>query len=278
MPNNIRSIREKWSASGLLIVFLAVSLALASCAASRTAVITDDPQAAFQAAIADARTASPEEICTTLTPVTAHTPGLIWQDPGSPGLSRVLVVTWTGKSYYDGQDGNNHYQLPAGAAIWVTLAPQLRDFFRNSPASVSGRPYLRVEQLLGLPPDSGKDRFVEIWVDPADLVRPAPDPEVTDREAGLDLIDNGRFLKYETSALITDSLEGESRQYTYPEWFLTMKDRFYDSGYAAPWTRLGYTYDWGNPDSEKGLSEYIIFGPAEIGIRSVQGNREYLGR
>lgn len=48
---------------------------------------------------------------------------------------------------------------------------------------------LRLEQLLGLPSGGGKDCFVEIWADPADVFRPCPDcpdPETTDRECSLD--------------------------------------------------------------------------------------------
>jgi hypothetical protein len=40
-----------------------------------------------------------------------------------------------------------------------------------------------------------------------------------------------------------------------------------NTGY--PWTRLGYTYDWGNPKSEIGLSEFVIKNGAPIKIHSV---------
>ena len=39
--------------------------------------------------------------------------------------------------------------------------------------------------MLGLPPDKGYTHFAELWVLPADLFRPAYDPEITDTECGL---------------------------------------------------------------------------------------------
>ena len=47
---------------------------------------------------------------------------------------------------------------------------------------------MRLEKLLGLPPNSGKTKFVEIWVRPQDLFRPSPDPEITDCVAELDCL------------------------------------------------------------------------------------------
>ncbi len=46
-----------------------------------------------------------------------------------------------------------------------------------------------------------------------------------------------------------------------------------ENGY--PWTRLGYTYDWGNPISEVGLSEFIIDEGATIEIKGVTTNEDY---
>ena len=46
---------------------------------------------------------------------------------------------------------------------------------------------LRLEQRLGLPPKAGKDAFLEVWIDPADLFRPCPDPGIADRECQVDV-------------------------------------------------------------------------------------------
>lgn len=44
---------------------------------------------------------------------------------------------------------------------------------------------------------------------------------------------------------------------------------------AYPWTRLGYTYDWGNPRADMGLSEFVIKKGAEIAINSVYTTEDY---
>jgi hypothetical protein len=42
-----------------------------------------------------------------------------------------------------------------------------------------------------------------------------------------------------------------------------------------PWTQLGYTYDWGNPESEVGLSEFVIRKGSTVVIKSVSNLDEY---
>jgi hypothetical protein len=108
---------------------------------------------------------------------------------------------------------------------------------------------LRLEQLLGLPPAKGYTKFVELWVDPDDLFRPSPDPEVTDTVAQLDF---------------PAGVSAEHRS-----WYEENLNTTY------PWTRLGYTYDWGNPASEVGLSEFVIRKGAAVTIRSVTPTNAY---
>ena len=42
-----------------------------------------------------------------------------------------------------------------------------------------------------------------------------------------------------------------------------------------PWTRLGYTYDWGPAKSPVGLSEFVVFKGSTVGVRKVYTNEEY---
>ena len=50
----------------------------------------------------------------------------------------------------------------------------------------------------------------------------------------------------------------------------------YTGDHPYPWTGLGYTYDWGNPDSEIGLSEFVILGGSTVGVDAVIPTEEYL--
>lgn len=209
-------------------------------------------QAAYLAAVKDAATAEPQEISKELTPILETNANLIWQ--GQPGERQVLVLTWTSWNGYDDKVGQ---ALVTSRDTWVTVAPELKNFCTTY-ASDSTNLTLRLEQLLGLPPDNGKTRFVEIWVKPQDLFRPSPDPEITDQEAG---------LEFPQSRHLTVSEE-------YVTWFNNLNSSSYgENGY--PWTRLGYTYDWGNPNSEVGLSEFVISPGATIEIHSLTETEAY---
>src|SRR6185369_11295748 len=117
----------------------------------------------------------------------------------------------------------------------------------------------RLEQLLGLPAKNGKDRFVELWADPDDLFRPCPDPEVTDRECSVDFPRSGRFLTVSADHV---------------RWFEELKKKSYGpDGY--PWTRLGYTYDWGSVEGREGLSEFVIRSGASVDVKAVTKNADY---
>ena len=43
----------------------------------------------------------------------------------------------------------------------------------------------------------------------------------------------------------------------------------------SPWTRLGYTYDWGNQASEVGLSEFVVWAKTTVKVESVTQNADY---
>lgn len=238
------------------VALLLVVLLLAACSAQR-GPDADQLRNRYLGAIRDAATAEPWEVSRRLRAVMPYTPGLVWR--GEPGASEVLVVTWTRSRSFDDEE-DQEIQLPTGR--WVTLAPEVQDFCRDyKPAGGVGLE-LRLEQLLGLPPQIGKDRFVEFWVFPDDLMRPCPDPEITDTQCGL---------------VFPGPAEVISVSEEYRAWFEDYHSTSYgDDGY--PWTRLGYTYDWGNPRTEVGLSEFIIRAGSKVTVRGVQSNSEYCDR
>ena len=220
---------------------LALFLTLA-CLGPVSAANYADP--AYQAAVADARYPTASHISHDLTPIVAWNPNLVWE--GAAGASRVKVAALT-RNYYDNSVGRD-YALSFGE-LWVTAAPELRQFFQNDPAGPSMG---RLEQLLGLPPDGGYTRIVEFWVDPANLFRPSADPEITDTVAELSLPAGYR----------SDVAK------SYRDWFsATWKSRF-ETSTPYPWTQLGYTYDWGSGD-HMGLSEFVIQRSAVVGVVGV---------
>lgn len=240
----------------LLIVVLFFSF---SCAGTMHPAYRGDPAVGYNNAVLDAETAETGEISKDLVAVVEGNDDLIWGEDDSAG--KVLVVTWTSWDGYDEMIGE---EMTLSREIWVTVVPELKEFssvhFRRKADFENDQYVLRLEQLLGLPPDNGKTKFVEIWVDPGDLFRPSPDPEITDHEAELDFCRSAKF--------ITVSEE-------YVLWFNNLKAQSY-GGNGYPWTRLGYTYDWGNPESEIGLSEFVISEGAVVIIHSVTPNLEYV--
>ncbi|MCW5976581.1 MAG: hypothetical protein KIT09_00815 [Bryobacteraceae bacterium] len=167
----------------------------------------------------------------------------------------MLTVVFTGYAGYDALVGQT---TTLARDVWVMMVPELKGFCAAhviAPAELN----LRLEQLIGLNPDGGRSRLVEIWASPGDLFRPSPDPEITDHEAELDFPGGGPFL-----TLSDDHVR----------WINALKAISYtDNG--MPWTRLGYTYDWGNPDSIVGLSEFVIRKGAPVEIASVSAPADY---
>lgn len=167
-------------------------------------------------------------------------------------------MTWTN---WDGYDSHVGQLVPLQREVWVTAAPQLKAFCQTFSVSTNESLQLRLEQLLGLPPSSNKSRFVQMWVAPADMFRPTPDPSISDNEAE---------LNFPIAAGMTISEQ-------HKQWFNDLKAKSYgEDGY--PWTRLGYTYDWGNADSEIGLSEFVIQAGANIEVESVSNITQYCSK
>lgn len=237
-------------------------------------VLADELPREYLDACEDARVALPGEISTNLVAITRANGDLklVWD--GTPGKSRVLVVTWTNKPYYDGSVGQD-YLLPAGANVWVTAVPELKRFIRRNRSDLS---VLRIEQLLGVPPNNGKTKFVELWVNPWDLFRPSPDPEVNDHEASLSFPSaTSPFLLMSDTPKITDwdPVLGRNIQASYVNWFNRRRSTIYTAAVPYPWTRLGYTYDWGKTGDHVGLSEFVIRGGSTVGVRAVIPNQDY---
>ncbi len=232
-----------------ILIFL-LGLSLYRCSTSDAVLLEDNLSLRYQAAVLDASVAEPIEISRNLTPINNYN-----QDLNRDEKGRVLVLTWTSWSGYDTLVGQ---ETTTGVDVWVTVVPHLRDFYHRLSYS-RDKKVLRLEQLLGLPPHSGKDRFVEIWVHPDNLFRPSPDPGISDSEAEL---------------AFPTLLGQEVVSPEYKVWFENLKASSYgEKGY--PWTRLGYTYDWGSTRTEIGLSEFIIKKGSKVIIHSVTRNEEY---
>ena len=248
-----------------IVVALTLILGLAGCA-SRSAPAAIAPPAArwpaeYQAAIEDARNPTPAKVVQNLVAIVPTNPMLVWKqfDDGP----RVLMVTLVGTP--------SRYQPSLGRAmtsraddvVWVTAVPELRNLCAQTGFS-RGDLAKRLRQLIGLTPETTVTAFVELWVSPSDLRRPAPDNEITDATAGLNIPDDAEPW--------------------YRRWFNdTRASQYADSkdpprnGY--PWTQLGYTYDWGGaPPLHQGVSEFVIRPASTVIVNTITEPQVYCQR
>ncbi|MDO9309530.1 MAG: hypothetical protein Q7V04_10740 [Deltaproteobacteria bacterium] len=275
---------------------LTLAWLLAACGSdSSTAAAPEQVslQAQYSSAVADARTVSPSEISRYLTPISNDNPALIWEN--NVVGSRLLVVTWLGEAgkYYKCSDpggcSGNTSCIEGGECptyrydSWVTVVPEIRNFF-----GVTRPDPLRIAQLLGLPPEyavAGDPKeakyMLEMWVSPSDLFRPCPDAEISDTVCETSFpLDMFRLLDLNNTVRATEGTDYGVFK-TYSSWFNNRTRNIYTTGSSPyPWTRLGYTYDWGS-SNHTGLSEFVLHGRKEdgstisVGIKSVKTTAEY---
>ncbi|MHB1038013.1 MAG: autotransporter family protein [Pirellulales bacterium] len=122
--------------------------------------------------------------------------------------------------------------------LWAAVAGQMHAVLAdpNLPASQT---VLRAKQLLGLPASHPGILVIEYKVHAGSLFRPCKAPDITNPNS---------------------SFEFPPGPGGYPrQWFdgnLTTYDPVGTSD-PYPWTQMGYTYDWGNPNTIVGLTEFI---------------------
>jgi len=185
--------------------------------------------------------------------------------PGEPNLTWnadntcVLMETWADNKFYPTKKPGDIITVRTGHPIWVSSPPELKAWVADHAFPESDLT-LRLKQMLGMPPEADKTYFAEFWVNPADMVRPSPDPEITDHEAELDFPTNPFFTISQT----------------YKDWFNDLRSKSYTTDDAHPWTRLGYTYDWGNTYNHVAISEFVIWDAAQVEINAVTETANYV--
>ncbi|MGN0150248.1 MAG: DUF3089 domain-containing protein [Clostridia bacterium] len=162
---------------------------------------------------------------------------------------KVLVCTW--HKYPDSYPSGEEIDIKYGD-VWVFTADEIEQFGKTN--GYCDDMVLRMEQLIGLPPQNGKTHFTTMWVNPNDLYRPSADRSIDTTEASLAFPEN------------TDA--------EYIEWFNSyMTSSYYPHRY--PWTRLGYTYDWADNGTEYGLSEYVLKNGSKATVEKTYTNEEF---
>ncbi len=256
--------------AGKHLLAAALALTLAGAVGAAQAADPASLQEEFEAAVADAEVAEPDEVVTTLFAITPGTEGQQWRGEGDD--QQVKVVSWFSRGKLqatfpdqevDAIPAEATGRAPVGRDVWVTVVPELQEFCQGLELTGDALKQ-RMKQHLGLNTTWTYHGLAELWVDPNDVNRPCADPEVTDTACELPGPADG---------VLEASGDGSVDQ-AYADWFSNMETISYgDSG--APWTRLGYTYDWGNPDSEVGASEYVLESGAPVTFAAFYTPDEY---
>ncbi len=240
--------------TGYTAIFVALLLSITF---HQSAAQSAKDSARYQKAIADAMSPEPSKICNSLVSITKDNKNLTWKTIN--GEDYILVVTWKQSIQYYAPYIDSAFYNTGNYEIWITTSPELLDRFKGGRRVDTNR---RLQQMLGLPPNSVYNYFVEFWVRPQDLFRPCPDKEIADGTCSL-CFPQG-----------TDS--------TYMAWINGNRiSRYYpcDLFNKYPWTQLGYTYDW-NPrnKSHVGLSEFVIGKNKKIIVQAIYTTAQYLNR
>ncbi|MCL2084282.1 MAG: hypothetical protein FWH06_03365 [Oscillospiraceae bacterium] len=172
----------------------------------------------------------------------------------SNDLGQVLLIVWHDTPYLYREGGD--VELDYGA-VWAVADGEFAQWYAGAADNIGAADWApRAERLLGLPPKSGLTHFSGLWVWPDDVRRPAynPDPTASGMSAGF-----------------AGSVDPEFKL-----WFdRTIIEKYFDG--RAPWTRLGYTYDWqpDGPENRYGLSEFIIEEGCRVSVGFTLTNADF---
>lgn len=161
---------------------------------------------------------------------------------------RVLVCTWHRhpETFVEGET-----VTISDGEVWVTVADEVL----GSGDLGSGDAFvLRMEQLLGLPPQHHYTHFALMWADPKDIFRPAQDSAVNKTDVALGF--------------------PEGTDEAHRQWFYENQKYSY-TPHRYPWTGMGYTYDWAENGTEYGYSEYIVRDGAVVTVEQSYTNTEF---
>lgn len=216
----------------------------------------------LDASIEDAKMPSADKVINNLWALSKTNPKI--QTRERNGKTEFLMESWQ-------YAPNPQEKWPSGkkeikGRIWLTAFPQVKEFCQNCKGTGMDIPgnimlALRLQQYLGLilNRNANKTHFVQMWVKAEDLIRPCIDPEINDSSC------NSFSVPPKSNSLI---------QEIYNDSFKNEKKEYY------PWTGLGYTYDWGNPQKPHvGASEFIINAtdknPVEVEVVNAIPTLEY---
>lgn len=207
----------------LVFTELFLTLLLCSCGSAKE-VLTDEQL--YANAVKDAIIAEDSEILPLVT-LTEHDSQVIYSEKGY----ELVTFNKYPSSYPDGQEMEISDWI-----IWSVSYLEFTTFVKNNAQTTDWSK--RIHQVMGMPLSANETHLTTFYVNGDAMLRPAFNSDVT--------------------AQITttrESLMAEDEEYK--AWFNQNIISSYYSSQDYPWTRLGYTYDWGDNGQVYGLSEFI---------------------
>lgn len=231
-----RQKRLLWIAVPIVVLLLLAAFWLST---SRV----PDADTLYAAAVADAVSADADEI-KPLVELTQSDSMTTWDSQG-----RVLLLSWNDHpdQFPEGED------IRLDGEIWTFTDREIAAWYAENKDGVKDWD-LRLEQLIGLPPDAGYTHMSGFWVEASDVVRPAYVTDVTEQMQ--------LAFPADTDPAFAAWFDGNSK-FSYEE-------------SAYPWTRLGYTYDWADNGSEYGLTEFLVETDASVQVAFTETTADFL--
>lgn len=213
----------------------------------------------YAAAVKDAADATTEDIYPLVRiDSSEYSDKIAWNNDKSKVL--LAVLNSTPDMFVDGRT------MTIEKELWTVSERELYQWYRDNKNSLYNL-NLRLRQLFGLPKNERVTHFSLVWVNPKDIVRPAYVTDITSSEMKTSFDDE----------LESDSANTE-RMMWFKNWFDDESSKSYVRGtQGSTWTRLGYTYDWGNKGSNKyGLSQFLVVPGAEVEVRFTKNIKSYI--
>lgn len=200
----------------------------------------------YNNAVKDALTVEPDEILPVIN-ITPESNMVTWNN----SKDKILLLTF--HKYPDSYPAGDNVSLAWGD-VWTFTDKEFEAWFDKNNTDIDNWG-LRLNQLLGLPPETSNICVTGFWVSPENVIRPAYVTDITSTEM---------------KEKFTDSVDAD-----YKAWFdNNIIWSYFDSAY--PWTRLGYTYDWADNGTEYGLSEFIVKKDSDVGVEFTYGLEDFI--
>lgn len=214
------------------------------CACSVESEVGDE-YVDYQNAVIDAMLAEESEVYD-LVVLDAQSDMVTFNDDG-----QVLLITWN--KYPDSYPDGEVVELIYGS-IWTFTDKEIIAWYEETDGEITDY-QLRLNQLIGLPPDDDNTHFTAVWVDIEDIIRPA------------------YYVDTQANDMDIENFDMES---DFEVWFNSNIISSYYSEYQYPWTRLGYTYDWCVDSDEYGLTEFLILENSQVTVEFTMTTEEFI--